>query len=265
MNRTIAITGATGFAGRHAVAEFLAQGHRLRALVRDPARGAIAGRSGRWLRGDLGNDEALSRLARRRRCSGASGGRARGGSRAMTISASMRMARWRWPRRRIAQERQALRPRLFACRTPAATVALWRQQAGRRRCDRSAGGQAQRHHHPPARRLWSGRPRHAAAAQGTDAARRRHSRPPRRRASRSFMWAIWRGSSPPLQTSDVAGLHEVSDGTEGGYRWADLLAIAAAVARRADHAALFLPSCRSRTVWHWPPRPCRVSPASPAW
>ena len=39
MNRTVAITGGTGFAGRHAVAELLRRGHRLRALVRTPAKG----------------------------------------------------------------------------------------------------------------------------------------------------------------------------------------------------------------------------------
>ena len=37
MGLLIAITGATGFAGRHAVPALLARGHRLRALVRRPA------------------------------------------------------------------------------------------------------------------------------------------------------------------------------------------------------------------------------------
>ena len=44
MTRIVAITGATGFAGRHAVAELLRRGHRLRALVRSPeAAGLPAG------------------------------------------------------------------------------------------------------------------------------------------------------------------------------------------------------------------------------
>jgi len=38
MNKTIAMTGATGFAGRHAIIELLKHGHRLVVLVRDPAR-----------------------------------------------------------------------------------------------------------------------------------------------------------------------------------------------------------------------------------
>ncbi|MGL6181419.1 MAG: NAD(P)H-binding protein, partial [Aestuariivirga sp.] len=41
MDKTIAITGATGFAGGHAVSELLGRGHRLRALVRDPRRARL--------------------------------------------------------------------------------------------------------------------------------------------------------------------------------------------------------------------------------
>lgn len=38
MTKTIAITGATGFVGRHAVSELVKRGHRVVALVRDPGR-----------------------------------------------------------------------------------------------------------------------------------------------------------------------------------------------------------------------------------
>lgn len=38
MTKTIAITGATGFVGRHAASELVKRGHRVVALVRDPAR-----------------------------------------------------------------------------------------------------------------------------------------------------------------------------------------------------------------------------------
>lgn len=61
MTRKIAITGATGFAGRHAVAELLARGHRLRALVRSPARAALPG-TVEVVQGDLSDQEALARL-----------------------------------------------------------------------------------------------------------------------------------------------------------------------------------------------------------
>lgn len=41
MSKTIAMTGATGFAGRHAVNELLKRGHRIVALARDPARAGL--------------------------------------------------------------------------------------------------------------------------------------------------------------------------------------------------------------------------------
>ena len=41
MSRTIAVTGATGFAGRHVVAALTAEGHQVKALVRDPKRAAL--------------------------------------------------------------------------------------------------------------------------------------------------------------------------------------------------------------------------------
>ena len=41
MTKTIAITGATGFAGRHAVGALLARGYRLKALVRRPVSAGL--------------------------------------------------------------------------------------------------------------------------------------------------------------------------------------------------------------------------------
>ena len=61
MSHTIAITGATGFAGRHAVAELLLRGHRLRALVRDPAKAGLAA-GVETVQGDLADAAALARL-----------------------------------------------------------------------------------------------------------------------------------------------------------------------------------------------------------
>ena len=52
MGKTIAITGATGFAGGHATTELLKRGHRLVALVRDPARARLPGEV-RVVKGDL--------------------------------------------------------------------------------------------------------------------------------------------------------------------------------------------------------------------
>lgn len=63
MSKTIAITGATGFAGGHAAAELLKRGHRLVALVRDPARARLSG-DVRIVEGDLENAAALAALVR---------------------------------------------------------------------------------------------------------------------------------------------------------------------------------------------------------
>jgi nucleoside-diphosphate-sugar epimerase len=63
MGKTIAITGATGFAGGHAAAELLKRGHRLVALARDPARARLTG-DVRIVKGDLENSAALADLLR---------------------------------------------------------------------------------------------------------------------------------------------------------------------------------------------------------
>lgn len=61
MSRKIAITGATGFAGRHAVGELLSRGHRLRALVRNPhAAGLPEGVE--LVTGDLSDASALAQF-----------------------------------------------------------------------------------------------------------------------------------------------------------------------------------------------------------
>jgi nucleoside-diphosphate-sugar epimerase len=41
MSKKIAMTGATGFAGRHAITELLKRGHRVTALAREPARARL--------------------------------------------------------------------------------------------------------------------------------------------------------------------------------------------------------------------------------
>ncbi|MFN4142628.1 NAD-dependent epimerase/dehydratase family protein [Aestuariivirga sp.] len=61
MSRLYAITGATGFAGRHAVSELLGRGHRLRALVRRPENAPLP-EGVELIRGDLADAEALARL-----------------------------------------------------------------------------------------------------------------------------------------------------------------------------------------------------------
>ena len=61
MSRIIAITGATGFAGRHAMSELLLHGFTLRALVRDRGRANFAP-GVETVAGDLADDAALMQL-----------------------------------------------------------------------------------------------------------------------------------------------------------------------------------------------------------
>ncbi len=61
MSRIIAITGATGFAGRQAAAALLARGHRLKALVRQPDSAGLDP-AVELIRGDVSDPAALARL-----------------------------------------------------------------------------------------------------------------------------------------------------------------------------------------------------------
>jgi NADH dehydrogenase len=64
---TVALTGATGFVGRHVLPQLLARGHRVRALVRDPRnpRGLPATDARvELVPGDLFSDASLAELAR---------------------------------------------------------------------------------------------------------------------------------------------------------------------------------------------------------
>lgn len=62
---TVAVTGATGFVGRHAVRELLSRGRRVRALVRDPDKAArvLPGSEALELvRGDVFDERSLGEL-----------------------------------------------------------------------------------------------------------------------------------------------------------------------------------------------------------
>lgn len=62
--RCVALTGATGFVGRHVLTHLLARGFRVRALVRDPSMLGHSDPRVEPVRGDLFDDAALSELLR---------------------------------------------------------------------------------------------------------------------------------------------------------------------------------------------------------
>lgn len=61
-NLTVAVTGATGFVGRHICRTLLEHGHSVRALVRDPRRAGHIPKSAQLIKGDILDRESLDRL-----------------------------------------------------------------------------------------------------------------------------------------------------------------------------------------------------------
>lgn len=60
----VALTGATGFVGRHILPQLLSRGHRVRALVRDPEKLTLKDTKSRPVIGDLFDGDALDELVR---------------------------------------------------------------------------------------------------------------------------------------------------------------------------------------------------------
>src|SRR5438093_6320356 len=61
----VALTGGTGFVGRHVAAMLVARGHGVRVLARDPARARfLSDPKVELVRGGLADSAALARLAR---------------------------------------------------------------------------------------------------------------------------------------------------------------------------------------------------------
>ncbi len=63
-NLCVAVTGATGFVGRHVVPQILDAGHTVRALVRDPKRATVQRSGVTHIAGDLFDAAALADLVR---------------------------------------------------------------------------------------------------------------------------------------------------------------------------------------------------------
>src|SRR5512145_2940506 len=59
---TVAITGGTGFIGRHVIAALTGSGQSLRLLMRNPAPGTLSCGNAEIIRGSLADRDALARL-----------------------------------------------------------------------------------------------------------------------------------------------------------------------------------------------------------
>ena len=244
MNRTIAITGASGFAGRHVIAELLAQGHRLKALVRDPALAGLPA-DVETVAGDLGNDDALTQLL--------------DGADCIVHLAGLLVA---------VRDHDYFR--VNAHGTVAVAEAAIRLGVKRFvHVSSLAARQPQLSHYAASKRAGED-----AIAALSDKLNAIIIRPP----------AVYgpgdRGTLPLIKeltkavavipggrqsrfslvhvgdlarliaasvTSDLRGLHEVSDGKEGGYDWADLIAVAETF-RGGPLRSLFLPSIIPATI-----------------
>jgi len=64
-SRCVALTGATGFVGRHVMQQLLNRQHHVRVLVRDPSRLTIKDANTQLVTGDLFNRSALAKLVER--------------------------------------------------------------------------------------------------------------------------------------------------------------------------------------------------------
>jgi nucleoside-diphosphate-sugar epimerase len=234
---TVAVTGATGFVGRHAVAELLRRGHHVRALVRDRGRASLPA-GVELVEGAIGNRDAIAALA--------------AGATALIHAAGI-----------VSASRDADYFRVNADPLPAIAAAATAAGVSRmvhvsslaaREPSISAYAASKRRAEellaPLADRLSLIMLRPPAIYGPGDRATlpllRELTRPialiPGRRRARFSLLHV--GDFARLladqATGGPQGIHEADDGREGGYGWDDVIAMAAAAEGRPRHA-LFLP------------------------
>ncbi len=246
MSPTIAMTGATGFAGRHAVAELVARGYRLRALVRNPEKAALPA-SVHLVTGDLSNQQALRQLL-----SGADGvvhlaGALTGFGRADFFSVNQQGTKDLIAQALSLGTRRFVHLSSLAAREPQLSLYAASKRAGedavRDRMDDlnaiiirppAVYGPADRGTLPLITELT----RPVAAIPSSASAR--FSLIHGRDLARLIAVAL---------DSGLRGLHEVSDGQAGGYGWADLIAVASAF-RGSPIRPIYLPrALPSAVAW----------------
>ena len=237
MNRIIAITGATGFAGRHAVAELLQRDFRLRALVRNPATAGLP-ETVETVTGDLSDSAALGRLV-----AGADGvihlaGALTALSRDDYFKVNEAGTRALVDAAQAASVRRFVHISSLAAREPQLSSYAASKRAGEEVVSARQGALNAILIRPPAvygpgdkgtLPLIKELTRPVAAIPGPADARFSliHGRDLARLIARAL-------------ESDEQGLHEVSDGKSGGYGWPDLIRTASQF-RGSPIRAIFLP------------------------
>jgi nucleoside-diphosphate-sugar epimerase len=237
MSRIVAMTGATGFAGQHAVAELEARGCRMRALVRQPGKAGLPA-SVDIVTGDLSDPHALRDLLT-------------GADAVIHLAGALTglAAQDYFSVNQLGTE--ALMVQALALGTPrfvhVSSLAAREPQLSLYAASKRAGEEAVRARmddlnaiiiRPPAvygpgdrgtLPLITELTRPIAAIPSSPAAR--FSLIHGRDLARLIAQAL---------DSDARGLHEVSDGKPDGYGWADLIAVASAF-RGSPVRPLYLP------------------------
>lgn len=237
MSRIVAITGATGFAGSHVVAELERCGHRLRALVRRP-ESAVLPAAVEKVKGDLSDAGALRQLVT--------------GADAVVHLAGALAALHREDYFRVNEEgTQGLIQAALAAGTGRfihmSSLAAREPQLSPYGASKRAGEEAVAKHAAALNAVVIRPPAvYGPGDRGTLPLIRELTRPiatiPGRPDAR-FSLIHGRDLARIVADSidrEEQGIHEVSDGKSGGYGWAELIDAAAAW-RGAPVRALFLP------------------------
>jgi nucleoside-diphosphate-sugar epimerase len=237
MTLTVAITGATGFAGRHAVAELIRRGHRLRALVRNPGSAGLPDAI-EVVKGGLSDADALRRLVSGAdavvHLAGALTALERAGYFSVNASGTEALV----AAALTAGTGRFVHVSSLAAREPQLSDYGASKRAAEDAVTRHAAALNAVILRPPAV--------YGPGDNGTFPLIRELTRPvaaiPGRRDARFSLI-----HAPDLARILVAGvegreqgIHEVSDGKPGGYGWTDLISAAARV-RGAPIRAIFLP------------------------
>ena len=237
MGSLIAITGATGFAGRHAVATLMKRGHRLRALVRRPGAAELPA-GVELVAGGLGDATAVAALV-----NGADAIVHLAGA----ITALNRSTYFAVNDTGTGAVTQAAREAGVSRFVHISSLSARRPElsdygASKRAGEDHVAGQMQALNavilRPPAV--------YGPGDKATLPLLRELTRPfaliPGRRDARFSLIHV--GDLAEMIADSVSsaqqGIHEVSDGTAGGYGWPDLLAVAG-TSRGGPIRALFLP------------------------